>query len=413
MTTTVSYVQVRSGQRLGGKLLLWAFGFAPVVQIVLTLGVHTSPATLQIKTDAWSLVAVEIAVIVIAFVEGARFRLPRLAVALLLAFGVLAWWTAATAASPSFSLRHTALWMVHLLFGWAICQLSFIDAEEAAHGFLAGFAAFALLLAAYVGQLLPLASYNWSQDLPGFGNLRRFGFYAAPAAAMCFGFVALTPRRWWLWGGVSATAFAITFWTGSRGAVWALIAGLSVTAAIFPAARSLRAAGVTIGAALTGLAIAAAVPPISSQPIGRFGRLDGNGREEIWAAAMQAISARPWFGHGEAQAFLALDWPPWMSIMPHPHNVVLQVLLAWGVVGAALLGLLGFMLGRVVVRHAQSDPRLLPVLAAVIVLAAYSMIDGTLYGIHPTSVFAMGIGLASRSPRLNVRAARPASPAWI
>jgi len=393
--TTLSYVQPRSEQRLGGKLLLWAFGFAPVVQILLTLGVRTSPETLQIKTDAWSMVAVEIAVIVIAFVEGARVRLPRLAVALLLAFAVLAWWTAATAASLSFSLRHTALWTVHLLFGWALCQLKFIDAQDAAHGFLAGFAAFALLLAAYIGQLFPLAGYDWSEDLPGFGNLRRFGFYAAPAAAMCFGFMALTPQRWWLWAGVSATAFAITFWTGSRGAVWALIVGLPIVAALFPSARSLRAAGVTIGAALTGLALAAAVPPIPSQPIDRFGRLDGNGRVEIWAAAMDAITARPWFGYGEGQAFLALHWPSWMTVMPHPHNVVLQVLLAWGFVGAALLAPLGFMLGRVVVRQGQSDPRLLPVLAAAIVLAAFSMIDGTLYGIHPTSVFAMGIGLAA------------------
>lgn len=395
MTTTASYVPLGSGQRLGGKLLLWAFGFAPVAQILLTLRIHTSPETLQIKTDAWSMVAVEIAVVLIALVEGARVRLPRLVVGLLLAFAVLAWWTAATAASQSFSLRHTALWTVHLLFGWAICQLKFIDAQEAAHGFLAGFAAFALLLAAYAGQLFPLASYDWSWDLPGFGNLRRFGFYAAPAAAMCFGLLALTPRRRWLWGGLSATAFAITFWTGSRGAVWALIVGLPVVAAIFPSARSLRAAGVTLVAALIGLAIAAAVPPIPTQPMDRFGTLDGNGRVEIWAAAIDAISARPWFGYGEAQAFLALDWPVWMSVMPHPHNVVLQVLLAWGFVGAALLAPLGFMLGRVVFRQGQSDPRLLPVMAAAVVLAAFSMIDGTLYGIHPTSVFAMAMGLAA------------------
>jgi O-antigen ligase len=275
------------------------------------------------------------------------------------------------------------------------CQLSFIDAEEAAHGFLAGFAAFAILLAAYAGQLFPSATYDWEWGLPGFHNLRRFGFYAAPAAAMCFGLVALTARRWWLWGGVSAMAFAITFWSGSRGAVWALIVGLPVLAAIFPAARSLRATGVTIGAALSGLAIAAAIPPIPTQPIDRFGRLDGNGRMEIWAAAIDAISARPWFGYGEGQAFLALDWPAWMSVMPHPHNVVLQVLLAWGFVGAALLAPLIFMLGRIVVRQGQRDPRLLPMLAAAIVLAAFSMIDGTLYGIQPTSVFAMAIGLAA------------------
>lgn len=395
--TTVSSLQLSSEHRVGGKLLSWAFGFAPVVMVLLTLGVHTSPETRAIKTDLWSVVAVELAaILVVAFVGGARVRLPRFVVALLLAFAVLAWWTAVTAARPSASLIHTALWTIHLLFGWAICQLSSIDAEEAAHGFLAGFAAFAIVLAAYAGQLFPLASYDWEWDLPGFHNPRRFGFYAAPAAAMCFGLMALTPRRWWLWGGVSATAFAMTFWSGSRGAVWALIVGLSVFAAIFPSARSLRAAGVTIGAALTGLAIAAALPPIPGEPLGRFGGLNGNGREEIWAAAIDAISARPWFGYGEGQAFLALHFPPWMDLMPpHPHNVVLQVLLAWGFVGAGLLALLGFMLGRVVVRHGQSDPRLLPVLAAAIVLAAFSMIDGTLYGIHPTSIFAMAIGLAA------------------
>ena len=393
--TTASYLQLSSAHRLGSKLFSLGFGFAPVFMVVLTLGFRTSSET-RILTDLWSVVWVELAtVLVVAFIGGARVRLPRFVVALLLAFAALACWTAATAASPSASRMHTALWAIHLLFGWAICQLSFIDAEEAAHGFVAGFAAFAILLAAYAGQLFSLASYDWEWGLPGFHNLRRFGFYAAPAAAVCFGLVALTARRWWAWGGVSAAAFAMTFWTGSRGAVWALIVGLSVTAAIFPAARSLRATGVTIVAALIGLAIAATVPPIPTQSIGRFGTLDGNGRVEIWSAAVEAIWARPWFGHGEGQAYLALDWPPWMSIMPHPHNVVLQVLLAWGLVGAALLAPLALMLGRLVIRQGQRDPRLLPLLAAAIVLAAYSMIDGTLYGIHSTSIFAMGIGLAA------------------
>jgi O-antigen ligase len=146
---------------------------------------------------------------------------------------------------------------------------------------------------------------------------------------------------------------------------------------------------------LIGFALAAAVPAIPTQPIGRFGRFDGNGREEIWAATVDAILSRPWFGYGEGQAFVALHWPAGISILPHPHNVVLQVILAWGLLGAALLGVLGFKLGRVVVRQGQSDPRVLPVLAAAIVLAAYSLVDGTLYNVHPAGVFAMAIGLAA------------------
>lgn len=391
----VSPLQVSPEQRHGGRLLSWAFGFAPVVMLLLTLEVHTSLAARLIKTYAWPVVAMEIAVIVIAFVEGARLRLPRLVLALLLAFGLLAWWMAATAANPFFSLLRTALWTVHLLFGWAICQLKFIDAEDAAQGLLAGFAAFAILLAAYVAQLEPSASYNWIEDLPGFGNLRRFGFYAAPAAAACFGLVALTPRCWWLWGSVSAVAFTMTFWTGSRGAAWAVIVALSVTAAIFPGARSPRAAGVTIVAAVTGFAIAAALPPIPFEPLSRFGTLDGNGRVEIWTAAVESIAARPWFGYGEAHTLRA-HWQGREFGVAQPHNVILQVLLAWGFVGAALLGVLGFLLGRVVVRQCRSDPRSLPVLAPAIVLAAFSMIDGTLYNVHPTSIFALGVGLAAR-----------------
>jgi hypothetical protein len=64
-------------------------------------------------------------------------------------------------------------------------------------------------------------------------------------------------------------------------------------------------------------------------------------------------------------------------------------------VGAALLARLGFMLGRVVVGHGKSDPSLMPVMAAAIVLAVNSLVDGTLYHVHPTSIFAMAIGLAA------------------
>ncbi len=393
----VPFLRVSSGQRLGGKLLSWAFGFAPVVMFLLTLDVHASFAARLIKIYAWPVLAVELAVIVIAFAEGARIRLPRCAVALLLAFELLAWWTAATAENAPVSLLRTALLTVHMLFGWAVCQLRFIDAQDAAHGFLAGFASCAILLASYIGQLVAPAGYDWIDGLPGFGNVRPFGFYAAAAAAMCFGLLALSPRHWRLWGGVSVIAFAMTFWTGSRGAIWALIGGLSVMAAIFPAARSLRAAAVTIGAALAGLVLAAALPPIPGESLGRFGMLgmlDGNGRVDIWAAAVEAISARPWFGYGEGHVF-HVHLAGQDVRAAHTHNIVLQVLLAWGVFGAALLALLGFMLGRVLVRQGKKDPSSLPVLASAIVLAAYSLIDGTLYHIQPTSIFALGIGLAA------------------
>jgi O-antigen ligase len=109
---------------------------------------------------------------------------------------------------------------------------------------------------------------------------------------------------------------------------------------------------------------------------------------------VEAISARPWFGYGEAHTLHA-HWAGRNLRVPQAHNFVLQVLLAWGLFGASLLALLGFILGRVVVRQGKSDPRSLPMLAPAIVLAAYSMIDGTLYHVHPTSIFAMGIGLTA------------------
>jgi O-antigen ligase len=85
------------------------------------------------------------------------------------------------------------------------------------------------------------------------------------------------------------------------------------------------------------------------------------------------------------------------STMVHPHNVVLQALLAWGLVGTSCIALLlGWMAWRIVpkVRIAGGDR--VPAFVAMAVLAAYSLFDGTLYHILPLSLFAACAGIVAR-----------------
>jgi O-antigen ligase len=58
--------------------------------------------------------------------------------------------------------------------------------------------------------------------------------------------------------------------------------------------------------------------------------------------AIAAIGQRPLLGWGEAQ-FNHLIQP---DIYAHPHNVILQILLAWGIVGLSLILATAFLFLR-------------------------------------------------------------------
>jgi O-antigen ligase len=132
--------------------------------------------------------------------------------------------------------------------------------------------------------------------------------------------------------------------------------------------------------------------------------MGSSGRIELWTQALAAIAERPWFGWGEGM------FPILSGVgFTHPHNVVLQVLLAWGIVGALLVAvLMGWLARRI---HRSVDERGAPFLFAALMLAAASLVDGVLYLNQSTALFAMCIAvLAAKEAQ---QAAVPAASAGL
>ena len=128
------------------------------------------------------------------------------------------------------------------------------------------------------------------------------------------------------------------------------------------------------------------------------------GRTDLWKLAFDAILERPWFGHGEAQMSTVATF----STMVHPHNFVLQTLLAWGLAGTLCILVLIFYLGLRSLRHvraAQGDR--VPAFVAMLALAAYASYDGTLYHVLPLSIFAACAGIVARDLAEPARADAP------
>ena len=117
-----------------------------------------------------------------------------------------------------------------------------------------------------------------------------------------------------------------------------------------------------------------------------------NGRIGLWMATAELISKRPLFGYGEGQTqhYVPIPWTA------HPHDIFLQILLAWGVVGLILC--LGLAYWAVMRARNRINRSTLTLAVGILVLLFYSLIDGALYNVHTTALFAAMMGLLLAAP---------------
>ncbi|MBA3676729.1 MAG: O-antigen ligase family protein [Sphingosinicella sp.] len=361
---------------------------------LITCSAPAAPSARSIKELALPVLLVEFIVIGLAVVERPKADWKLNAVWVSLAGLVaIAWVTAITAPQPVAGMIRTALWMIHLAFGISISHLARREPslpEDMPKALMVGFLGLTLLFVIFAA-IVNRPDYDWITNIPAYGNIRWFGYFAAVAIALSapgvergrkLAFVACT------------LAFAIAFWTGSRGALASTLIGIAGAALFFPTLRRFAfwgrfGAGFSFGLLLS-LGLDAAFPiqgaaRIVSEASGIMG---GSGRVELWFATLQNIALRPWFGWGEGQVGFMSGRELGVG---HPHNFILQVVHAWGLAGAALLILPAAWLARLVLR--PPDPRALSLNCAVIVLAAFSMIDGTLFHVHSLAIFAACVGI--------------------
>lgn len=380
------------------KLIAWAFALAPVVLLLSTWGEHLSALQQVFRMLGIPVVGAETAIIIMSALQGLKLsRPPAWVAAALVALLVLAWATAITAFEAPASIIRTSLWTVHLTFGLAIANLvaaGTIEPDDFPPAIAAGFVLFTALLLVFVASVYR-PSYDWVEGLPAYSNIRWYGFYAAAAVGLCSHGFLKADKRYWL---VAVLAIGASMWTGSRGALYAAILGYVGAALLFPALREgwRRFAG----AVICGLALAALLTwlaPIGAG-IGRMTEVTTTLRLEIWKVAVEFIAKRPIFGWGEEQIrFMPTPFP-----VVQPHNVVLQILLAWGVVGLLLVAsLAAWLLGKLL-----KVPAPAPFLLPLSMIAVFALVDSSLFQVQSVATFALCLALATSS-RKDLASPRP------
>ena len=257
-----------------------------------------------------------------------------------------------------------------------------------------GFAATVALLLLQAAFMADPYHYDWAHRMPFFVHARYFGLYTL-AGAVFAARPLLDPgagaaARRWAWAGV-ALAGGAAAWTGGRTAVGAVLLGGAVLLVLAPRGRRVRFVAASATALAAGALLAACLP-VAHYELG-LGRLLGSSaavtnayaftsaRTELWAASLDAWRARPWLGLGPDAAQFVVA--PFGHVQP--HNVVVQGLLEWGVLGTVpallLLGLLLLRAVRSTVAERDGALRAARAVSTAFLVGttASGLLDGTFY----------------------------------
>jgi hypothetical protein len=387
-------------------------GLAPAILMLLTWGPDgMSLPQVHVRGLFIPILAAEMLVIVMAVrggilsrMRGWRWSRPASA-ALLLLLGI-AVGTAIAAPSPVVSRTWTAIWLLHLAFGLAVADLTHRTFNPGAVAWayvigsvpvIAGLSLFALSV--------DNPQFDWTRGWPAANHIRHLGYYFAAVIALALGLMATarSTKASVALVGVATACFAFALWTGSRGAVVGVAGGLLAGLVLVRPRRSWTIAACAAGALAVGTAIASIVP--APGPLMGVDRMvtqtvqSGEvttGRTTMWLQTVDAVGRRPLFGYGEAQMPTV---SPFDGLF-QPHQVLLQVALAWGLVGlacAAVLAIWFLMRSLAVVR--DSDGELLAPFLAMLVISTIAMFDNSLFNAVSVSIFAACAGIiASRWP---------------
>lgn len=380
-----------SSAGVAGALVAWSFGLAPVVLFLLTWTDQFTPLQQSARALGLPILAAELAITLLSLREGFRLPSPHfLPLALLVALGLVAWGTAVTAPFPAVALLRTGTWTIHLFFALALVSMAqrrMLDLGQLPVAVQTGFLLVFALLVIFVATTDQTADERiWG--LPAFGNIRWFAEYAAGVVGLAAsGF--LRGNRFAL--SAATMAFILLFWTGGRGGIAAALAGMVACTLLFEAFRSRRVWGrllmsLVLGGALS--VVLTALLPIEGQTIARDG---SSGRMELWRATIDSIALRPWFGWGDGQT-IRFSVRLLGAAFPQPHNIVLQLLHAWGIVGTLLCLALAIWIAPRFVRSNRAEAA--PFQLSALTIAFHSFVDGSLYHVHSVALFALCVAAA-------------------
>jgi O-antigen ligase len=300
-------------------------------------------------------------------------------------------------------------WLCHILFALYLARYLRVNPRLNAllpALVLAGFLLTAgQLLAAWHTTTLP-RQQSWINLIPGFRNIRFFGMYLVPALLFPLLFVCKSQER-----GIralpiflySSFCWALVFWTGGRGLLLSLVATIVLLGKVVKSPRRQWLAKFAGGSAILGMVLSVLyfVPGQSIFSLARWqmgGTVDefSSSRISIWQEVWRSYLEQPWFGFGpDGYAYMQ---PKVELSMLHPHNIILQFLGEWGVIGgAALLLLLITGMRNIVARiklDADPERRIIrtAALGVITCLLFLSLVSGSFY--YPFSLLFVAVAFA-------------------
>lgn len=314
------------------------------------------------------------------------------------------------APSPAEALLWTYVSLVHLMFGfsagWRIAHAGEVTSRLIWPWVVGGCCTYAAILAVYVARPHPLG-FDWEYFGLGVSNVRQVGFYCVVGAMAAIGCAVQSRGAITLFFGAAAAAmFTLSCWTGSRGALLASSISLATAWLFVRCFRNRRAAAVSLASIIVGtgasLLLKAPEPTfglrrMATSIVNRHqddptGGLT-SGRLSMWHGAWHAFLQRPVLGYGEGQFGRVV--PQIQGIYLHPHDLILQLLFQWGIIGGATAAMLGVLAMRNIraTTLAEGD-RALPSLLVLVALFAFSFYDGALFHAYPTMMFTFALASA-------------------
>jgi exopolysaccharide production protein ExoQ len=312
-------------------------------------------------------------------------------------------------ASPVFSLTLNFVLCGQILFGLAVhhCLGSVNDTEirQMRAVFVGIMVAFTLMIGQYFFQVWDENQTGvWQFAIPGFISVRLFGAVCGAIVALVLTSILVEheTRRLSVHHFAALTfLLALTIWTGTRAAVIG-VAGAFVINWLFFSLRPRLPLLMKLGVC-TVVAFALATVLLPPDPVFQMfqsgdyvsAESASAGRLEYWRMTWNTFLTAPVFGIGYGGTF----WTTPAGLWPHvqPHNVVLQYLVNWGLLGAIPAF---YLLGRLVWRAqriAAQQRFLLPVLAMLNCLLLMSLLDGVLHFARETMMVVICLAIILRA----------------
>lgn len=272
---------------------------------------------------------------------------------------------------------------------------------------------------AYLFIMLWLAAVpdlDWRQAkrLPIYRNIRHLDYDLAIVASLgtaCW--MARPAKRQLLNWGLFVLLGYVSVWSAGRGQILTFICFLVVYAVSMRGQQMrLKLLHPTVAFLLGGSAFCLLNPEMALWILGRSsaGSADeiSSGRVTIWIRALETVLAANWqgivLGLGP-DAFIRHEIAPGLV---QPHNVIVQIVLEFGLFGLAVVGLLVVNFAkrcRHMVVDANASVLVTGAVSALLALLFYSMFDGIFYHASPFLASMLLIAfILSRDQRTEARA---------